>query len=98
MHVGALCLHVLDWNSRDWRDVRNSVPREETCMVTERLQEVIDTVTSLPPEEQDRVAAAIQALLRQPPVTSDVIRPEVLAVFEQVMANSTEVLDYLRDK
>jgi hypothetical protein len=67
-------------------------------MVTERLQEVIDTVTSLPPEEQDRVAAAIQALLRQPPVTSDVIRPEVLAVFEQVMANSTEVLDYLRDK
>ncbi len=36
-------------------------------MVTERMQEVIDTVTSLSPEEQDRVAAAIQVILRHPP-------------------------------
>jgi hypothetical protein len=67
-------------------------------MVTERLQQVIDTITSLPPEEQDRVAAAIQAVLQQPSVTSDVVRPEILAAFEQVMVNSTDVLDYLRDK
>lgn len=67
-------------------------------MVTERLQEVIDTITGLPPDEQDRVAAAIQAVLRQPSVTSDVVRPEVLDAFEQVMDNSTRVLDYLRDK
>ncbi len=67
-------------------------------MVTEQLQRVFDIATKLPPEEQDRLAAAIQALLRQPPVTADVVRPKVLAAFEQVMANSTKVLDYLRDK
>lgn len=67
-------------------------------MVTERMQDVIDMVAKLSPDEQDRVAAAIQAVLQQPPVTSDVVRPEVLAAFEQVMTNSTEVLDYLRDK
>jgi hypothetical protein len=37
-------------------------------------------------------------VLRHPPVTSDVVRPDVMAAFEQVMSNSTEVLDYLRDK
>lgn len=67
-------------------------------MVTERMQHMIDMVARLSPDEQDRVAAAIQAVLQQPPVTSDVVRPEVLAAFEQVMTNSTEVLDYLRDK
>jgi hypothetical protein len=67
-------------------------------MLTERLQHLIDTLAQLPPEEQDRVAAAMQAVLEQPPVTSDETRPEVLAAFEQVMEHSTKVLDYLRDK
>ena len=67
-------------------------------MIAERLQQVIDAVKDLPPEEQDRVAAAMQALLQQPSVTSDVVRPEVMAAFERVMANSDAVLDYLRDK
>lgn len=67
-------------------------------MVTDRMQQIIDVVTKLSPEEQDRVAAAIQAVLQQPSVTSDVVRPEVLEAFEQVMSNSTEVLEYLRDK
>lgn len=67
-------------------------------MVTERMQQMIDMVSSLSPDEQDRVAAAIEAVLQQPPVTSDVVRPEVMEAFEQVMSNSTEVLDYLRDK
>jgi hypothetical protein len=67
-------------------------------MVTERLQEVIDEVTRLSAEEQDRVAAAMQAVLRQPAVTSDTVRPEVMAAFEEVMAESTAVLEYLRDK
>jgi hypothetical protein len=67
-------------------------------MVTERLQQVIDEVTRLSAEDQDRMAAAIQALMRQPAVTSDTVRPEVMAAFEEVMAESTEVLDYLRDK
>jgi hypothetical protein len=66
-------------------------------MITERLQQAIDAVKDLPPEEQDRVAAAMQVLL-QPPVTSDEVRPEVVAAFERVIANSDAVLDYLRDK
>ena len=67
-------------------------------MLTERLQHMIETVAKLPPEEQDRVAAAMQIVLQQPPVTSDDVRPEVLAAFEQVMEHPTDVLDYLRDK
>lgn len=38
-------------------------------MMTESLRQVIDTLKDLSPEEQDRVAAAVQAILRQPPVT-----------------------------
>jgi hypothetical protein len=67
-------------------------------MVTERLQRILEIVTQLPPEEQDRVAAAIQAVLEQPPVTSDETRADVLAAFEKVMEHSTNALDYLRDK
>ena len=50
-------------------------------MVTERLRRMIDIITKLPPEEQDRVAAAMQAMLEQPPVTSDEVRPDALAAF-----------------
>jgi hypothetical protein len=67
-------------------------------MVTERLREVIDEVTRLSAEEQDQVAAAFQALLRQPAVISATVRPEVMAAFEEVMEESTAVLEYLRDK
>ena len=67
-------------------------------VITERLQQVIDAVKDLPPEEQDRVAAAIQAVLQQPSVTSETVRPEVMAAFERVMDNSADVLEYLRDK
>ena len=67
-------------------------------MITEHLQEIIDALKDLPPEEQDRVAAAVRLLLRQPPIASDAVRPEVMAAFEQVMTNASTVLDYLRDK
>jgi hypothetical protein len=67
-------------------------------MVTERMQRVIDEIAALPPEEQDRVAAAMQLVLHQPQVTSEEVRPEVMAAFEQVMGHSSTVLDYLRDK
>ncbi|HEX5440289.1 MAG TPA: hypothetical protein VFW76_05355 [Ktedonobacterales bacterium] len=67
-------------------------------MITDRLQHVIDMAAKLPPEEQDRLAAAMQTVLDQPPVTSDDVRPEVMEAFEQVMNDSTAVLDYLRDK
>jgi hypothetical protein len=67
-------------------------------MITERLQEVIDEVAALPPEEQDRVAAAMRVVLRQPAVASDDVRPEVMAAFEKVMSDSQDVLDYLKDK
>lgn len=67
-------------------------------MLTERLQRMIDAVKDLPPEEQDRVAAAMQAFLQQPHVTSNAVRPEVMDAFERVMEHSDDVLDYLRDK
>src|SRR6185437_4710897 len=41
------------------------------CMITESLREVIEAVAALSPEEQDRVAAAMRLVLKQPPVTSD---------------------------
>ena len=44
-------------------------------MITERLQQLIDEIAALPPEEQDRVAAAMQMALRQPPVTSEYCAP-----------------------
>lgn len=71
---------------------------EEEEMVTERWQQVIDEVAALSPDDQDRVAAAVRALLRQPAVTSDTVRPEIMAAFERVMEQSPAVLDYLRDK
>jgi death on curing protein len=37
-------------------------------MIAERLQHLIDEIAALPPEEQDRVAAAVQLVLRQPAV------------------------------
>jgi hypothetical protein len=67
-------------------------------MITERLQHLIDEIATLPPEEQDRMAAAMQMLLRPPSVTSDTVRPEVMAVFERVMDQSSEVLEYLKDR
>lgn len=62
-------------------------------MVTEQLQRVIDEVAKLPPEEQDRVAAAIRAVLKQPQLS-----PEWRASVERVMREQAETLEYLKDK
>ena len=62
-------------------------------MITDRLQHIIDIAAKLPPEEQDRVAAAMQAVLEQPPVASDVVRPEVMDAFEQVMKDTQTTPD-----
>lgn len=67
-------------------------------MLTEQLQAAIEALKDLPPETQDRIAAALRDLLRQPPTGSDLIRPDVIAAFEQAMTHSTAALDYLRDK
>lgn len=67
-------------------------------MITERLQHMIDEIAKLPPEEQDRLAAAMQAVLEQPPVTSDVVRSEVLEAARRIMEDQAETLEYLKDK
>ncbi len=67
-------------------------------MLTEGMQRLIDKVKDLPPAEQDRVAAALQIVLQQPSLESDTVRPEVMEAFESAMADSCDVLDYLRDK
>lgn len=40
-------------------------------MITDRMRQLIDELTALPPEEQDRVAAAMDAVLRLPSTPSD---------------------------
>jgi hypothetical protein len=62
-------------------------------MITERLRHMIDEISKLPPEEQDRVAAAMQALLGQPQLSS-----EWRASVERVMKEQAETLEYLKDK
>ncbi|HEY7341990.1 MAG TPA: hypothetical protein VH591_14005 [Ktedonobacterales bacterium] len=57
-------------------------------MITERLRQVIDEVTKLPPEEQDRVAAAIWAVLKQPQLL-----PEWRNAVERVMRDQAETLE-----
>ena len=67
-------------------------------MITERLQRIFEILKDLPPDEQDQLAAALQRLLEQPGVTSDVVRPEAMAAYDEVMKGSTAVLAYLRDR
>lgn len=71
-------------------------------MIPKSLRQVIEAASALPPEEQDRVAAAMRVVLEQPSVASDAVRREFIDAFEdafeQVVENSTEPLDYLRDK
>src|SRR5260221_14104818 len=45
--------------------------RRRVVMITERLQQLIDEIAALPPEEQDRMAAAMQQVFDLPPATSD---------------------------
>lgn len=67
-------------------------------MLTERLQQLIDAMKDLPPEEQDRVASALQVIQQPPPITSHEVRPAVQDAFDQVMTHSTAVLDCLRER
>ncbi|HKW19876.1 MAG TPA: hypothetical protein VJO13_00770 [Ktedonobacterales bacterium] len=62
-------------------------------MITERLQLIIDEISKLPPEERNRVAAAMQAVLGQPQLS-----PEWHDAVERVMRDQTETLEYLKDK
>ncbi|HEX6818516.1 MAG TPA: hypothetical protein VF120_09095 [Ktedonobacterales bacterium] len=67
-------------------------------MLTQRMQRLIEMVKDLPPAEQDRVAAPLQVVLQQPSIESETVRPDVMDAFERAMADSTDVLDHLRDK
>lgn len=63
-------------------------------MLTEQLRQMIEIATSLTPEEQDRIALAIQREL----IRDVEVRPEVVDLFDEVYEDSTAVLDYLRDR
>ncbi|HEX3272190.1 MAG TPA: hypothetical protein VHR15_16190 [Ktedonobacterales bacterium] len=67
-------------------------------MMTEHLQQVMEQVSALPAEEQERLARLLESLLAQPTVSSGVARPEVMEAAQIVIAESTATLDYLRDK
>jgi len=67
-------------------------------MMTEHLQRVMEQVSALPAEEQERLARLLESLLEQPTVSSGVVRPEVMEAAQAVIAETTAALDYLRDK
>lgn len=62
-------------------------------MITERMRHLIDELTALPPEEQDRVAAALDAVLRQPDSSGDAARP----LAEQEPAEPNPIFDNVED-
>ncbi len=62
-------------------------------MITDRLRHVIDEIAKLPPEEQDRVAAAMEAVLGQRQLS-----PEWRAAVVRTMHEQAETLEYLKDK
>jgi hypothetical protein len=66
--------------------------------MTKHLQRVMEQVNALPDEQQERLARLLESLLEQPPVSSGVVRPEVMEAAQAVTAESTAALDYLRDK
>jgi PAS domain S-box-containing protein len=62
-------------------------------MLTARLQRLIETVKELPPEDQDRVAAALQIVLQHSPAPSNGVRPAATKTFELVTEHSTDALE-----
>ena len=71
----------------------NRTVKRSLVVITERLQQVIDEISKLPPEEQDRMAAAIRAVLERPQLS-----PEWRNAVEQVTREQAETLEYLKDK
>lgn len=67
-------------------------------MLTKRMREAVEAIERLPEAEQDQLAAAIERALEQLPVSSDTVRPEVVAAFTDAITRSDVVLDYLKDR
>jgi len=67
-------------------------------MLSQRMRKAMEAIERLPAEEQDQLAAAIERALEQPAIGSDIVRPEVARVIEDVIARSAVVLEYLKDR
>lgn len=67
-------------------------------MLTKRMRKAVEAIERLPEAEQDQLAAAIERALEQLPVSSDTVRPDVVAAFTDVITRSDVVLDYLKDR
>jgi hypothetical protein len=52
--------------------------------MTKHLQRVMEQVNALPDEQQERLARLLESLLEQPPVSSGVVRPEVMEAAQVV--------------
>ena len=63
-------------------------------MLTEQLQRMIDTIAQLPPEDQDRIARAIEEAIMK----GGMVRPEVIAAAREMMEKHRATLEYLADK
>lgn len=67
-------------------------------MLTARLRAIVEDAARLPIEEQDRVAEALEALLKQVRPAPGEIAPEVRAAIDRAMAQHAATLEYLKDK
>ncbi len=67
-------------------------------MLTKRMRKAVEAIERLPEAGQDQLAAAIERALKQPAVSSDTVRPDVVAAFTDVITRSDVVLDYLKDR
>ena len=67
-------------------------------MMTNRFRAVVDAVGQLPPEAQDRIAAAVEEALRQTTQPAPPMSPAVRAEYERVLPDLAATLEYLKDK
>ncbi len=67
-------------------------------MLTERLQAVVEDAGRLPIEEQDKVAEALEAILKQLRQAPGEIAPDVRAAIDRAMTQHAATLEYLKDK
>ncbi len=67
-------------------------------MLTERLQAVVEDAGRLPIDEQNRVAQALEAILKQLRQAPGEIAPDVQAAIDRAMTQHTATLEYLKDK
>lgn len=67
-------------------------------MMTDRFKAVVDAVGQLPPDTQNRIAAAVEEVLRQTAQPVPPMSPDVRVEYERVLPDLAATFAYLKDK